>query len=121
MIRYMSVAALMSVSLVACATTDLVEEPIEETVETAVWDAERPDPSAEFIGRRCIVTGCSGQVCSDRPVYTTCEWRPEYACYADATCERQDNGACGWTPTDELKQCIEDAGNGGPWGPIVVR
>ncbi len=57
----------------------------------------------------CFVGGCSGQVCSDQEgVITTCQWRPEYACYqdADATCERQPSGACGWTPTPELNACL---------------
>jgi hypothetical protein len=55
----------------------------------------------------CYVGGCSGQVCSDHEgVITTCQWQPEYACYADATCERQVDGACGWTQTDELDACL---------------
>ncbi|MBL9018527.1 MAG: hypothetical protein JNL83_30350 [Myxococcales bacterium] len=57
----------------------------------------------------CFVGGCSGQICSDREgVASTCEWRPEYACYqdADATCERQPSGECGWTPTAELNACL---------------
>src|SRR5688572_4202660 len=37
----------------------------------------------------CRRTGCSGQVCSDQDVVTTCEWKPEYACYDKAPCERQ--------------------------------
>ena len=54
----------------------------------------------------CIVTGCSGQVCSDEDVITTCEWRDEYACYRTARCERQSDGRCGWTPTAELQVCL---------------
>lgn len=57
----------------------------------------------------CFVGGCSGQVCSDRDdIVTTCEWRPEYACYQDddAKCERQPSGQCGWTPTPELSSCL---------------
>jgi hypothetical protein len=57
----------------------------------------------------CRPTGCSGQVCSDRDVITTCEWREEYACYRNATCERQPSGACGWTPTPELEACLGGA------------
>lgn len=110
MIRYMSVAAMLSFALVACATTDLAEEPIEETLEPTVGETERLAEKEAFIGkpisRGCMVTGCSGQVCADRPVYTTCEWRPEYACYADATCERQEDGNCGWTKTPELEACL---------------
>lgn len=57
----------------------------------------------------CYIGGCSGQVCSDRPdVVTTCVWRPEYACYANAECRRQASGACGWTPTPALEQCLSN-------------
>ena len=59
----------------------------------------------------CIRTGCSGQICSDRPRSSTCEMRPEYRCYDTARCERQDDGSCGFTLTDELEQCLD---NGGP-------
>lgn len=55
----------------------------------------------------CFVGGCSGQICSDQEgVISTCEFRPEYACYHDATCERQASGQCGWTQTSELQACL---------------
>jgi hypothetical protein len=55
----------------------------------------------------CLVGGCSGQVCTDDPnLGTTCEWLEEYACYKAATCARQQNGECGWTQTQKLKDCI---------------
>jgi len=54
----------------------------------------------------CIKTGCSSQVCSDHNVITTCEWRPEYACYQRATCERQADGNCGFTRTQTLSACL---------------
>jgi hypothetical protein len=54
----------------------------------------------------CRRTGCSGQVCADQEVVTTCEWKPEYACYDTALCERQADGGCGFTPTPELTQCL---------------
>jgi hypothetical protein len=57
----------------------------------------------------CFVGGCSGQVCSEQEgVITTCEFRPEYACYQTATCERQAGGECGWTETPELDACLAD-------------
>lgn len=57
--------------------------------------------------KTCYVGGCSLQVCSDREgLITTCEWREEYACYQTATCEVQDTGDCGWTPTEELTSCL---------------
>jgi eight-cysteine-cluster-containing protein len=60
-----------------------------------------------LVDQTCYVGGCSGQVCSDQDgVITTCEWREEYACYQSATCERQPDGQCGWTPTAELEACL---------------
>jgi hypothetical protein len=57
-------------------------------------------------GNACIVSGCSGQICGDKDFITTCEWRPEYACYRQARCERDSAGKCGWRMTDELQTCL---------------
>ena len=54
----------------------------------------------------CFKTGCSGQVCADEEVVTTCEYRPEYECYKRAKCERQTSGECGFTDTPELRTCL---------------
>lgn len=58
----------------------------------------------------CFVGGCSSQICSEQEgAITTCEFRPEYACYQTASCERQADGACGWTATTELAACLASA------------
>jgi hypothetical protein len=56
----------------------------------------------------CIKTGCSGTICAEpeNDIATTCEMKPEYACYRDAVCERQADGACGWTQSADLKVCL---------------
>lgn len=55
----------------------------------------------------CYVGGCSNQICSDQPgMISTCEYRPEYGCYAGARCERQATGQCGWTMTPQLYACL---------------
>jgi hypothetical protein len=55
----------------------------------------------------CFVGGCSSQICSDQEgVVSTCEFRPEYACYQQATCERQADGECGWTQDAALQACL---------------
>ena len=57
----------------------------------------------------CVVGGCSSTVCAEEtadPIITTCEWRDSYACYRDTTCERQADGACGWTQTEALTTCL---------------
>jgi eight-cysteine-cluster-containing protein len=65
------------------------------------------DNATPRTGDSCHVAGCSAQVCSDRDdVVTTCEWREVYECYESASCERQSDGACGWTPTQELNACL---------------
>jgi hypothetical protein len=61
---------------------------------------------------RCVVGGCSGQLCTDASSgggISTCEWRSEYACYRGATCAAQANGRCGWTQTPELRACLGGA------------
>jgi len=59
--------------------------------------------------KMCMPTGCSGQICADSNVNTTCEWRPEYACYRSASCSTQRNGDCGWVMDDELKRCLANS------------
>jgi hypothetical protein len=122
-----SIAA--SLSACAVATSD---EPATETVEQGLQPAKVcpaiailclpgyqakqlpncrqicvPDntPSEE----PCAVGGCSGELCYDPALdsgMSICLWQPEYACYDTATCERQANGACGWTMTSELSACL---------------
>ena len=57
-------------------------------------------------GGSCMISGCSAEVCSDQPEFTPCIWHDAYACFSDARCERQSDGACGWTQTSELKACL---------------
>jgi len=65
-----------------------------------------PTPTPD---KPCYVGGCSGQVCSDQEgAISTCEWRPEYACYDTAICAVQEDGECGWSPTLELNACLEN-------------
>lgn len=67
-------------------------------------------PSEEsVITKPCKITGCSGQVCAEEDVITTCEVRPEYACYKEfGKCERDSTDRCGWAQTKDLLSCIEE-------------
>ncbi len=65
-----------------------------------------PTPSPGGSAAECKKTGCSGSLCSDEDVMSTCEFKPEYACYQSATCARQPDGKCGWTETPELTACL---------------
>lgn len=54
----------------------------------------------------CVKTGCSGHICADQQRITTCEFRPEYACYQQAVCERNASGQCGFRQTSALTSCL---------------
>lgn len=70
-----------------------------------VFDLEKLS-NKPIVSGKCLITGCSGQICSDEDVITTCEYKAEYACYKTAKCERQEDGKCGWTPSEDLVTCL---------------
>jgi hypothetical protein len=75
-------------------------------------DERRPSAAVSRSAARavppCVIGGCSGQICAAEPLFSSCEWRPEYACFGQAICEPQrDTGRCGWTMTDALRACLE--------------
>lgn len=63
-------------------------------------------------GVGCAIGGCSGEICTEASVdggsASTCIYRPEYTCYRTATCERQEDGQCGWTRSLALLQCLQN-------------
>jgi len=80
--------------------------------DLANWPDNQVDESVPPSSRGCKVGGCSSQLCvdeSEEDVVTTCEFKAEYACYQSAKCERQEDGQCGWTPTEELVTCLRSA------------
>lgn len=71
-------------------------------------------PKTDIVEKKgnCKVAGCSGQLCieeSAEDLVTTCEFKEEYACYKTAKCEKQADGHCGWTPSEELVACLYQA------------
>lgn len=67
-------------------------------------------PKEGIVFNGCAVAGCSSQLCVSAEeastIMTTCEFRAEYACYQEASCEPQADGKCGWTNTPTLTQCL---------------
>lgn len=85
------------------------------TPEPAESPSPTPVPSPSITPSSCVRAGCSGQLCvssdlsdSLNGIITTCEYLPIYACYQDAACELQPDGSCGFTPTQELQQCLNE-------------
>lgn len=57
----------------------------------------------------CRPTGCSGTLCATEDVISTCEWRPEYACYRPPTTSCGCfEGRCSWAPTEALRACLQE-------------
>jgi len=74
------------------------DEPIEPGFTQCVTDDD------------CFRTGCSGTVCAAETVFTTCQYRPEYACYQEPTTSCGcNNGLCGFAQTDALQTCLDNS------------
>jgi hypothetical protein len=70
----------------------------------------------------CVRSGCGNSLCVEagKEVITTCEYRPEHACYEPAKCERQADGVCAFTKSPELEACLAKAAGGLPGGVVPV-
>jgi hypothetical protein len=68
---------------------------------------------------RCVKGGCSNHQCfavkeGEEPPATTCEWTPSYGCYEKfEQCEPQKDGACGFSNTPALDDCLKNPGKYG--------
>ncbi|KYF71564.1 hypothetical protein BE15_35570 [Sorangium cellulosum] len=97
-------------ALIGCADLDPPGRAADDEPPGAAegGDEALGEGSAEATATgRCLVTGCSRQLCAEKPTTTTCEWREAYACYASyGVCERDAAGQCGWRPTPELAACL---------------
>lgn len=54
---------------------------------------------------KCIKTGCSGQICSNKPIMSTCEWTCEDACVRSAKCKNINN-SCQWDIDENIQDCL---------------
>lgn len=83
---------------------------VEEIPDGAAGTFPSQLPGEGLTANGCAVAGCSGQLCVSADeastIVTTCEYRNEYSCYREASCEPQADGKCGWTQTTALKQCL---------------
>lgn len=75
---------------------------------TCVKPTTTPTPTP-YTQAGCVRTGCSGEICAATAtggVNSTCIYKPQFACYKQARCEKQISGQCGWTQTTELQSCL---------------
>lgn len=57
----------------------------------------------------CFHTGCLGQLCATEEIVTSCEFRCEFACYAQAECDCRGI-RCGFRMTAALEKCLRECG-----------
>jgi hypothetical protein len=67
----------------------------------------------------CVRAGCNGELCIDtlenqggRTLTSACEFKEEFNCLKQALCERQIDGTCDWTETEEYLECKDNIGSG---------
>lgn len=63
------------------------------------------------LNNRCVIAGCRLQFCVEQNqvqnIKADCTYRPEFACYQRAICERNNiNGKCGWKVDNTLASCL---------------
>ncbi len=59
----------------------------------------------------CVIGGCSSTVCQPKdaePIFTTCEYSPEYACYKQINCKCIED-KCQWEKTEKFEECVLEA------------
>lgn len=59
----------------------------------------------------CVKSGCSGTVCQSKDaekMYSTCEWKSEYACYKQIACGCS-NGYCQWDKDASFEKCVKES------------
>lgn len=80
-----------------------------------------PESNDRYVSNQCkIISLCNGPIeCVSKHLAIdnmagTCEYRPEMDCYKQNfnRCERQDNGQCEWSLSNELQQCMAIATGG---------
>lgn len=79
------------------------------------WEEECPSTEPASVKEcitddDCVTGGCSGTVCQSKdaePIFTTCEYLPEYACYKEINCGCVE-GRCEWEKTSDFDRCVKE-------------
>jgi hypothetical protein len=105
---YKSKSAIMAAVLIVMLIPIALIYPLDDPRQPVPLDLAPLDIAPQT--SECFITGCSNHLCLDAEIdapFTTCDYRPEFACLEKAKCERQPkSGRCGWTDTPEYLQCL---------------
>jgi hypothetical protein len=111
-------AALAVLGCNSCSSPPEAKDPEVVAVPTAEPTATAPvnPEKAERMSGGCVIGGCSGERC-DPPempqMASACMHQPEWDCYKEASCGRNEQNQCGWVMTPELEKCLAVAGKRG--------
>jgi hypothetical protein len=115
----LSVAALALLGCNSCSGPPEAKDP-----EVSVPSATAPNAAsapvnpekAERASGGCVIGGCAGERC-DPPEFpqmaTACVQKPEWDCYKEAQCGRNEQNQCDWVMTPELEKCLAVSGKRG--------
>ncbi|MBI2139334.1 eight-cysteine-cluster domain-containing protein [Candidatus Woesearchaeota archaeon] len=119
-------ALISALVLASCAPGDLpgVDGPNNKKGTDSGPDISKKPAGAECSqAQDCTTGGCSGNLCVSKkagPVFSTCEYLPEYECYSMITCGCVQ-GKCGWEETEDFKSCVaEKRSEGGGAGREII-
>jgi hypothetical protein len=86
---------------------DEESKPAETSPSTNLSTKNDYSKSAVTVVGACKIAGCNNELCvdSDEEVFSACTSDRANICLADATCEVQMSGDCGWTYTDSINVC----------------
>ena len=90
-----------------CTTMDSLQPICERNFCTGI--VKKISPPECQSDNDCITGGCSGTICQPKdapPIFTTCEWKDEYACYKEVSCSCLNNN-CKWDDQKKLDSCIQ--------------
>lgn len=110
-------AALAVLGCNSCSSPPEAKDP-EVAVPSAEPSASAPmnPEKAERVSGGCVIGGCSGERC-DPPempqMATACVHQPEWDCYKEAQCGRNEQNQCDWVMTPELEKCLAVSGKRG--------
>jgi eight-cysteine-cluster-containing protein len=60
----------------------------------------------DTVDKKCVRTGCSGEICASEPMMSTCVWLDWYECLSLTTCRMQADGRCGFDQTEAFLDCL---------------
>lgn len=105
-------AALAVLGCNSCSSTPEAKDPVEVPgADPSATATATGDPAVQQRATGgCVIGGCSGELCNppEMPeMATICQHKPEWDCYREAQCGRNEQNQCEWVLSPELEKCLK--------------